>query len=136
MKVKGKNALGYSRIVPQENVPSDLEISKSLVKDIGLLPMDELAITEGLEKYEWIKWGENRAKVKLSVVDRLKDSPQGNYVVVTGTSPIPLGEGKTTTAIGLSQALGVVLGKKSIATLRQPSLGPMMGVKGGAAGGG
>ena len=59
----------------------------------------------------------------------------GNYVVVTGTSPIPLGEGKTTTAIGLSQALGVVLGKKSIATLRQPSLGPMMGVKGGAAGG-
>lgn len=98
--------------------------------------MDELAITEGLEKYEWIKWGENRAKVKLSVVDRLKDSPQGNYVVVTGTSPIPLGEGKTTTAIGLSQALGVVLGKKSIATLRQPSLGPMMGVKGGAAGGG
>ena len=79
MKVKGKNALGYSRIVPQENVPSDLEISKSLVKDIGLLPMDELAITEGLEKYEWIKWGENRAKVKLSVVDRLKDSPQGMF---------------------------------------------------------
>ena len=59
----------------------------------------------------------------------------GNYVIVTGTCPIPLGEGKTTTVLGLSQALGVTLGKKSIASLRQPSLGPMFGVKGGAAGG-
>lgn len=136
MKVKGKNALGYSRIVPNEDVGSDLEISRSLVNDLGLLPMDQLANSMGLGKYEWIRWGENRAKVKLSVVDRMKDSPEGNYVIVTGTCPIPLGEGKTTTVLGLSQALGVTLGKKSIASLRQPSLGPMFGVKGGAAGGG
>jgi len=136
MKVKGKNALGYSRIVPSEDVPTDLEISRSLVDDLGLLPMDQLANAAGIDKYEWVRWGENRAKVKLSTVDRLKDSPEGNYVIVTGTCPIPLGEGKTTTVIGLSQALGVTLGKKSIASLRQPSLGPMFGVKGGAAGGG
>ena len=68
--------------------------------------------------------------------DRLADQPNGNYVVVTGINPTPLGEGKSTTVIGLSQALGAHLGYKSIACIRQPSQGPTFGIKGGAAGGG
>lgn len=62
--------------------------------------------------------------------------PDGNYVVVTGINPTPLGEGKSTTTIGLSQALGAILGRKAVACIRQPSQGPTFGIKGGAAGGG
>ena len=86
---------------------------------------------------ELFQWGPHKAKVSLDVLKRFPESaPNGNYVVVTGINPTPLGEGKSTTTIGLTQALGVILRKKTIACIRQPSQGPTFGVKGGAAGGG
>jgi formyltetrahydrofolate synthetase len=95
-----------------------------------------LIIRIGLKDDEVIPWGIAKAKIPLIVRDRRVDEPQGNYVVVTGISPTPLGEGKSTTTIGLSQALGAVLGKPAVACIRQPSQGPTFGIKGGAAGGG
>jgi formyltetrahydrofolate synthetase len=74
--------------------------------------------------------------VSLDVRKRLQDEPNGYYVVMTGINPTPLGEGKSTTTIGLTQALGAHLGQKCFATIRQPSQGPTFGIKGGAAGGG
>ena len=90
----------------------------------------------GLTEDEVIPWGIAKAKISLSARDNRKDQPDGNYVVVTGINPTPLGEGKSTTTIGLAQALGAILGKKTIACIRQPSQGPTFGIKGGAAGGG
>lgn len=90
----------------------------------------------GLSDDESIPWGIAKSKVSLKAYERRKNEPDGNYVVVTGISPTPLGEGKSTTTIGLSQALGAVLGKKTVACIRQPSQGPTFGIKGGAAGGG
>ena len=90
----------------------------------------------GLNEDEVIQWGNAKAKVSLSVRDRLASSPDGNYIVCTGINPTPLGEGKSTTTIGLAQALGAALGKKAFACIRQPSQGPTFGIKGGAAGGG
>jgi formyltetrahydrofolate synthetase len=81
-------------------------------------------------------YGPVKAKVKLEVLDRLIDKPDGIYVDVTAITPTPLGEGKTTTTVGLSQALGAHLGKKVMTCIRQPSQGPTFGIKGGAAGGG
>jgi formate--tetrahydrofolate ligase len=89
-----------------------------------------------LDPDEIIPWGTAKAKIPLSVRDKRKDSPDGNYVVVTGINPTPLGEGKSTTTIGLAQALTAILGYKSVACIRQPSQGPTFGIKGGAAGGG
>jgi formate--tetrahydrofolate ligase len=90
----------------------------------------------GLTEDEIIPWGIAKAKIRLSARDSRKDMPDGNYVVVTGINPTPLGEGKSTTTIGLAQALGAILGKKVVACIRQPSQGPTFGIKGGAAGGG
>ena len=90
----------------------------------------------GLTDEEVIPWGIAKAKVSLNARDDRKDQADGNYVVVTGINPTPLGEGKSTTTIGLAQALGAILGKKTIACIRQPSQGPTFGIKGGAAGGG
>ncbi len=84
----------------------------------------------------WRLYGKNKAKVHLSVRDRLKNTPNGKYIVVTAITPTPLGEGKTTTTVGLSQAIGAHLGKKVFTCIRQPSQGPTFGIKGGAAGGG
>ncbi|MCX6038003.1 MAG: formate--tetrahydrofolate ligase, partial [Chloroflexi bacterium] len=81
-------------------------------------------------------YGPYKAKVKLEILERLKDIPDGKYVDVTAITPTPLGEGKTTTTVGLSQALGAHLGKKVFTAIRQPSQGPTFGIKGGAAGGG
>ncbi|MDX1436979.1 MAG: formate--tetrahydrofolate ligase, partial [Anaerolineales bacterium] len=93
-------------------------------EDIGLLP-------EELELY-----GNYKAKVSLDSLDRLKDVKDGVYVDVTAITPTPLGEGKSTTMVGLSQALGAHLGKRVMTCIRQPSQGPTFGIKGGAAGGG
>jgi formyltetrahydrofolate synthetase len=121
-----------SKIVFQDPVPSDIEVSQSIEPaPIGLIG-DEI----GLLAEEVLLYGTNKAKVSLSVRDRLANSPNGNYVVVTGINPTPLGEGKSTTTIGLVQALGAHLNKKAIACIRQPSQGPTFGIKGGAAGGG
>jgi len=109
---KGKNALGHPRLQPKVPVPSDIEISHSIVNDVGLLPMSDLADSLGLQDEEVIHWGRHKAKISLSVMERLRDAPQGNYIVCTGINPTPLGEGKSTTTVGLAQALGVALGKK------------------------
>ena len=90
----------------------------------------------GILETELESYGEYKAKVSLSVLDRLSSRPDANYVVVTGITPTPLGEGKSTTTMGLVQALGAHLGYTSIACVRQPSQGPTFGIKGGAAGGG
>jgi methylenetetrahydrofolate dehydrogenase (NADP+)/methenyltetrahydrofolate cyclohydrolase/formyltetrahydrofolate synthetase len=90
----------------------------------------------GLIPEEVESYGRNKAKVELSVLDRLQTRQDGKYIVVAGITPTPLGEGKSTTTIGLAQALGAHLSKTAIACVRQPSQGPTFGVKGGAAGGG
>jgi len=90
----------------------------------------------GLCKDEIIPWGIAKAKVRLDVVEQRRTTRNGHYVVVTGINPTPLGEGKSTTTIGLAQALHAHLRKTTVACIRQPSQGPTFGIKGGAAGGG
>ena len=110
---------------------SDLEIAHQAT----LKPIGEIAGTLGLRPEEWEPYGRTKAKVTLAVLERLRDRPNGKYVDVTAITPTPLGEGKTTTTIGLAMALNRV-GVRGLATIRQPSLGPVFGIKGGAAGGG
>ena len=113
-------------------VPSDIEIAQAATP----LPIDQIAAEAGILPDELDLYGKTKAKVHLSIRDRLKNSPNGKYIVVTAITPTPLGEGKTTTTVGLSQALGAHLGKKVFTCIRQPSQGPTFGIKGGAAGGG
>jgi formyltetrahydrofolate synthetase len=113
-------------------VPSDIEIAQSATP----IPIDKIAAEAGILADELDLYGKSKAKVHLSVRDRLKNAPNGKYVVVTAITPTPLGEGKTTTTVGLSQAIGAHLGKKVFTCIRQPSQGPTFGIKGGAAGGG
>jgi len=113
-------------------VPSDIDISQAMTP----VHIGEIAESCGILPEELELYGKNKAKVSLDLLDRLSDVGNGNYVVVTGVNPTPLGEGKSTTTIGLSQALGAVLGKKVFSCIRQPSQGPTFGIKGGAAGGG
>jgi formyltetrahydrofolate synthetase len=113
-------------------VPSDIEIAQAATP----LPISQIASETGIRPEELDLYGNTKAKVHLSIRDRLKDSPNGKYIVVTAITPTPLGEGKTTTTVGLSQALGAHLGKKVFTCIRQPSQGPTFGIKGGAAGGG
>lgn len=113
-------------------VPSDIEIAQAATP----LPIDQIAAEAGILPEELELYGKTKAKVHLSVRERLKNSPSGKYVVITAITPTPLGEGKTTTTVGLSQALGAHLGKKVFTCVRQPSQGPTFGIKGGAAGGG
>ena len=100
------------------------------------IPIAEIASAAGILSDELELYGNSKAKVKLSILDRLRRKPTGKYVVVTAVTPTPLGEGKTTTTVGLSQALGAHLYKKVFTCIRQPSMGPTFGIKGGAAGGG
>ena len=110
---------------------SDLEIAQAAEME----PIVNIAAELGLEEDELELYGKYKAKVSLDVLERLKDRPNGKYVVVTAITPTPLGEGKTVTTIGLGQALNYI-GKKTVNCIRQPSLGPVFGIKGGAAGGG
>jgi len=98
------------------------------------LPISEVANRAGLDDAEVLNWGPWKAKIKLSST-RPPPKP-ANYIVVTGINPTPLGEGKSTTTVGLAQSLSSTLGKRCIACIRQPSQGPTFGIKGGAAGGG
>ena len=114
-----------------KKVPSDIEISRAATPK----PITEIAQLAGVLPDELEPYGDVKAKVKLSVLDRLADNPSGKYIDVTAITPTPLGEGKTTTAVGLTQAMGLI-GKNVILCIRQPSMGPTFGIKGGAAGGG
>ncbi|KAI8513534.1 C-1-tetrahydrofolate synthase, cytoplasmic [Branchiostoma belcheri] len=107
-------------------VPSDIEVATAQTPK----NVDDLAREIGLQPHEVDLYGKKKAKVSLSVLDRLKDVPNGKYVVVTGITPTPLGEGKSTTTIGLTQALGAHLKKNVFACVRQPSQGPTFGIKG------
>ena len=110
---------------------SDIEIAQGTV----MKPIIEIADSVGLSQDDIELYGKYKAKVSLQVWDRLKDKPSGKLVLVTAINPTPAGEGKTTNTVGLGQALNI-LGKKAIIALREPSLGPSFGIKGGAAGGG
>ncbi len=113
------------------SVPSDLDIAQAAT----VKPILEIAESIGLSADDLDLYGKYKAKVHLEVLERLTNRPQGKYIDVTAITPTPLGEGKSTTTIGLTQGLGHI-GKKSIACIRQPSMGPTFGIKGGAAGGG
>ncbi|KAF2832349.1 FTHFS-domain-containing protein [Ophiobolus disseminans] len=116
----------------EDPIPSDHVISRkqhpkqitTVAKEVGILPHE-------LEPY-----GATKAKVDLSLLKRLEHRRNGRYILVAGITPTPLGEGKSTTTIGVAQALGAQLGKICFANVRQPSMGPTFGIKGGAAGGG
>uniref|UniRef100_A0A8D1TJU1 C-1-tetrahydrofolate synthase, cytoplasmic n=1 Tax=Sus scrofa TaxID=9823 RepID=A0A8D1TJU1_PIG len=128
----GKWIIQYNKLNLKTPVPSDIDISRSCKpKPIGNLAREIGLLSEEVELY-----GETKAKVLLSSLERLKHQPDGKYVVVTGITPTPLGEGKSTTTIGLVQALGAHLHQNVFACVRQPSQGPTFGIKGGAAGGG
>ena len=114
-----------------KSVPPDIEISRSA----DPVPITEIANRAGILPSELEPYGQFKAKVKLEILERLADAPNGKYIDVTAITPTPLGEGKTTTSVGLTQALAL-LGKKSFLCIRQPSMGPTFGIKGGAAGGG
>jgi len=115
-------------------VPTDIEIAQAQMKSAK--PITQIAREVGILEDELEPYGKYMAKVSLDVLERLKDVPNGKYVDVTAITPTPLGEGKTTTTVGLSQALGAHFGKNVFTCIRQPSQGPTFGIKGGAAGGG
>ncbi|HEC86842.1 MAG TPA: formate--tetrahydrofolate ligase, partial [Thermoplasmatales archaeon] len=110
---------------------SDSEIAHSVTPR----PIGEIAEIAGLKDSEIIKWGEYKAKVSLDAWNRIRSRENGKLILVTTINPTPEGEGKTTITIGLAQALAK-LNKKVMLAIREPSLGPMMGIKGGATGGG
>jgi formate--tetrahydrofolate ligase len=111
--------------------PSDLEIARQAT----LKPINQIATDIGLDPALLEHYGENVAKIKLGAIEALSDRPRAKYVCVTAITPTPLGEGKTTTTVGLGQAMGHI-GKRATISIRQPSMGPTFGIKGGAAGGG
>jgi formyltetrahydrofolate synthetase len=112
-------------------VPSDLDIAQAQIPR----PIADVARELGIRDEELELYGPHKAKVRLEILERLAGRPDGKYVDVTAITPTPLGEGKTTTTVGLSQALSA-LGKRVATVIRQPSQGPTFGIKGGAAGGG
>jgi formate--tetrahydrofolate ligase len=117
--------------VPTTPLPSDLEIARAAT----LLPIAEVADAAGLPPDRIEPYGRHVAKIDLGAIDDLKYRPRAKYVVITAVTPTPLGEGKTTTSVGLAQGLQHI-GKRAILALRQPSMGPTFGIKGGAAGAG
>ena len=110
---------------------TDIEIAQA----VKPLPIGEIAARAGIEEQFVEQYGRTKAKIDLSFLESRKNSPDGNLILVTAITPTPAGEGKTTTTIGLADGLRKI-GKKSILALREPSMGPVFGVKGGAAGGG
>lgn len=112
-------------------MPTDIEISQNA----HLKPIEEIAAGLGITRADLELYGDYKAKIKFSFIEKVKDRPDGKLILVTAINPTPAGEGKTTTTVGLGQAMAK-LGKKAIVALREPSLGPVMGIKGGAAGGG
>jgi len=130
--VKKTFAFKPTKLNLRRPVPSDIEIAQAA----KIKPILQIAAELGIRENELELYGPYKAKVKLEILERLKNKPDGKYIDVTAITPTPLGEGKTTTTVGLSQALGAHLGRKVITAIRQPSQGPTFGIKGGAAGGG
>ena len=112
-------------------VPSDIEIAQNA----KMITITEVARAFGIEEDELEHYGKYKAKISLDIFKRLKDKPDGKLILVTAITPTPAGEGKSTTSVGLGQALNKI-GKKACIALREPSLGPVFGIKGGATGGG
>ena len=110
---------------------TDVQIAQSAKME----PIKEIAAKVGLSEDDLELYGKYKAKISLETIERLKDKKDGKLVLVTAINPTPAGEGKTTTMIGLAQSLNKI-GKKTVVAMREPSLGPCFGVKGGAAGGG
>ncbi len=110
---------------------SDLEIAQQA----KLRPIVDVASDAGIQREELKLYGDHMAKVDLSILDRLSEAPDAKFILVTAITPTPLGEGKTVINLGLAQALRHI-GKKAMATMREPSMGPTFGIKGGACGGG
>jgi formyltetrahydrofolate synthetase len=127
-----KRTVTTKKIEPLDPVPSDIDIAQA----VELIPVTQIIEEIGLLPEEVDLHGKYKAKVHLDVLNRLKDVPDGKYIDVTAITPTPLGEGKSTTMVGLSQAMGAHLGKNVFTCIRQPSQGPTFGIKGGAAGGG
>jgi len=117
--------------MPSTPVPSDLDIAQAA----KLLPIEAIAEKMGLERDDIEFYGKSMAKIRLEVLEKLKDRPNAKYILITAVTPTPLGEGKSTTTVGLGQGLHHV-GKTANIAIRQPSQGPTFGIKGGAAGGG
>ena len=111
--------------------PSDLEIARSA----KLRPLADVATDAGIPNEYLEPYGDGTAKIKLEAIEAMSDRPKARYVVVSAITPTPLGEGKTTTVVGLGQGFSHI-GKKATIAIRQPSMGPTFGIKGGAAGGG
>ena len=111
--------------------PSDLEIARGA----SLKPLEDVAAEMGIGSHLLEPYGEQVMKIKLAAIEELADQPLAKYVVVSAITPTPLGEGKTTTTVGLGQGLHHI-GRQATITIRQPSMGPTFGIKGGAAGGG
>jgi formate--tetrahydrofolate ligase len=111
--------------------PSDLEIARGA----ALKPLEDVAAGAGIPSHLLEPYGEEVAKIKLAAIGELADRPTAKYVVVSAVAPTPLGEGKTTTAVGLGQGFAHI-GRRATVAIRQPSMGPTFGIKGGAAGGG
>jgi len=117
--------------VQLKKVKSDIEIAQEAV----MKPIKEIAEQLNLREDEWEPYGHYKAKISLDVMKRLQNQPEGKVILVTSINPTPAGEGKSTVTVGLGQALNKI-GHKTIVALREPSLGPTMGIKGGASGGG
>ncbi len=118
--------------MPETKTPPDIDIAQAA----EMKPITEIATDAGIKEEELELYGNYKAKVDyMSILDRLKDEPDGKLIDVTAITPTPWGEGKTVTSLGLAQALRKI-GKKVILCIREPSLGPVFGIKGGAAGGG
>ena len=110
---------------------TDIEIAQEAV----MLPITEVAKQLGISPDDLELYGKYKAKLSNEYLDSIKDNKKGKLILVTAINPTPAGEGKTTTSVGLGEAFGK-LGKKAVIALREPSLGPCFGIKGGAAGGG
>jgi len=122
----------YKKLTALDPVPADIEIAQAA----DVIDVRTIAKAIGLSEDVLEPYGKYKAKVNLSVMDELADREDGKLIVIGGISPTPLGEGKSTTTVGTSQAIGAHLGKKVFTCVRQPSQGPTFGIKGGAAGGG
>ena len=116
---------------PTRRFPNDLEIARRA----KLRPLPEVAEDIGIGPHLLEPYGDAVAKIKLEAIEELSDRPKAKYVVVSAITPTPLGEGKTTTTVGLGQAFSHI-GKTATVAVRQPAMGPTFGIKGGAAGGG